>query len=602
MTVLPSFEKVAIIGNKPVLLAEILSNFTRRGHYLPVLDRPRMGRPDASNEIIRRNNALVMAQSRRVILIDVPCNEAEQLSQEWPVGTFIQVTSSEESEAALKGWTTRPKKDLSWGRKNIGVGLLIARRSKKFLRIHDAESPTTTIVSAGEPLLIVCEGGDEFAQVLASNLAFAMSAAFLVMPELVKNESDSWMEEIYAAGAQGGVSERIAHIRERARRRLPALDFSRYKQILFITNGFPWGMAVPESVTTHMFAYPDLGRSIIEGLWATRHPSGSTRTALLIEPGQVSGSEIEKIGNTLKQNRTFVRALTGRQATAHRVMMLIETLPFDVIVISTHAGDVSGERVTYKFPDAEGIVRRLVIDHAVGFSYDPQTDKFLVQQFERFHELDGVDWTDVASKKNLYVGAAINSWVAFDFEERKKYAVETRPIGRVVGSMGLKMSDDVWIPFIHGFSPSCAPVILNNACSSWHKLSLRFTFAGARAYIGTLFPVMDVEAEQVAASIFEKHLGQTLPKALWAAQNSVYGSDGRRPYAMIGLPCCSIRRNSMDSLGFLANEYRRAIADFGLKSESSPTAEIKENTLRMKNFLIADYEYFARSVGIVRRA
>lgn len=214
---IPLFEKVAILGNNPNLVAELSSHFTRAGRYLPVLDRPRMGRSDSSNEIIRRHNALVLAQIRRVVLVDVPDLEAEHLSRQWPNGTFIQVRSQEQVEAALKGWTKRPKEELVWGRKNIGVGLLIARRSKKYLRINDGESPITTLVSNGEPLLIVCEDGDELAQVLASNLAFAMNAAFSVMSGLPPNVTHSWLEEIYAAESHGNLSERIANICDRAR-------------------------------------------------------------------------------------------------------------------------------------------------------------------------------------------------------------------------------------------------------------------------------------------------------------------------------------------------------------------------------------------------
>jgi hypothetical protein len=190
-------------------------------------------------------------------------------------------------------------------------------------------------------------------------------------------------------------------------------------------------------------------------------------------------------------------------------------LPFDIVVISTHTGDVSGERVTYEFKDSEGLSRRLVIDHAVGFGYDPKTDKVLVQQFERFHELDGVNWTDRAAKENLYVGAAITSWVALgDVLERNKYKVTAEKIQRVIGSMALQMHDDLWFPMLHAFSPSCSPAITNNGCSSWHQLSKRFAFAGARAYVGALFPITEAEAQEVGISIFRKHLGVSLPTAL----------------------------------------------------------------------------------------
>ena len=141
-----------------------------------------------------------------------------------------------------------------------------------------------------------------------------------------------------------------------------------------------------------------------------------------------------------------MRIHAGPQATVSSIHLLIETFPFDIIVISTHCGDVCGQRVTYEFNDSEGLSRRLVVDHAIGFGYDPATDKVLVQQFQRFHELDGVDWTDRIAKANLYVGTAIETWVAFggNPSERDKYKIASEKIHRVIGSMALQMHDDLW--------------------------------------------------------------------------------------------------------------------------------------------------------------
>ena len=269
-------------------------------------------------------------------------------------------------------------------------------------------------------------------------------------------------------------------------------------------------------------------------------------------------------------------------------------MPFDVIVISTHSGDVPGERVTYEFKDSEDIPRRLVIDHAVGFGYDPATDKVLVQQFQRFHELDGVDWTNSIAKANLYVGTAIKSWVAFgkNVPERNKYKIASEKIQRVIGSMALQMHDGLWFPMVQAFSPSCSPAIINNGCSSWHELSKRFAFAGARAYVGALFPVIEAEAQEVCISIFRTHLGIALPSAIWKSQNAVYGSQGRRPYAMVGLPFCSIPLNTVDSYEYVLREHRKAIAEYSRKAEESTFTEIKENSSRYKQFLIDDYKTF----------
>lgn len=405
------------------------------------------------------------------------------------------------------------------------------------------------------------------------------------------------MEELYSLGSSGDVSGQFMAIRDRARGRLPELEFRKFTEILFVTDGFPWGIAVPECVTTHMFSYPDFGRCVVESLWASHDPSRGARNALLIHPQRVQGSEIEAIGRSLYKNKTLVRIHAGTQANVANVDLLIETLPFDIIVISTHTGDVAGERVTYQFMDSEGLSRCLVIDHAIGFGYDPKTDKVLVQQFERFHQLDGVEWIDRPAKAKLHVGTAIKSWVALgDAQERNKYKVASAKIPRVAGSMALQMHDDLWIPMMQGFSPSCSPVILNNGCSSWHGLSERFSFAGARAYIGAMFPVTEAEAQEVGVAIFHGYLGESLSTALWKSQNEVYGRHHRRPYAMLGLPFCTIPYNTIDSFSYVAKEYQKAIAEYARKAEESSFAEVKDNCERYRKFLIEDFEVFKSSV------
>jgi hypothetical protein len=593
----PPFEKIAIVGDKPGLVAEIASLFNRQDRYLPVIDSPRMARPDWTNEVIRRSNALLKCQLRRVVFADLTADRVQHLSRDLPDQTCISVTSSNEAATALKGWIKPPVGTMIWGNDNLGVGLLLARRQKKRLQTGKEFSSTELFVSGGTHFLIACEAGNELAQIVASNLAFATCATFLVIPQLTHEEREEWLTEIYSFG---GVTERFVAIRDRARNKLPSVEFERYREVLFVTDGFPWGVAMPQCATTHMFTYPDLGRCVIEGMWASQYPSRGGRNALLIHPQQVEGSEIKAIGRALYKNKTLVRIHAGAQASVANINLLTETLPFDVVVISTHTGDAPGERATYEFRDSEGLRRRLVIDHAVGFGYDQKTDKVLVQQFQRFHELDGVNWADRAAKANLYVGTAIESWVALgDIQARSEYKTVSEKIPRVIGSMALQLHDGLWLPAMQGFSPSCSPVVLNNGCSSWHELSKRFSFAGARAYVGALFPITEIEAQELGVAIFCAHLGQSLSTALWKSQTAVYGKQGRRPYAMFGLPFVSVPLNTVDSLSYVTNEYQKAIEEYGRKAEESSSGDVRDNCLRYKQFLLDDFEAFKRTPLVI---
>ena len=596
----PVFGRVAIVGDEPILLAEVLSLFAKPREYVALMDGPRMTRSDASNEVIRRMNALSLSSARHIVLAGLRNDQVGALSEACRPKTLIVADSMAVAAASLKGVVKRREAQLDWSSENLGIGLYLARRSKRELRPGGLASTDQTFVPAGTHMLVVCEQGDEMAQVTASNLAFACDASFLAIPPLTAEEHDEWLEDLYGLGEGGNATQRFAEICNRAKARLPDFPFDKYRQVLFMTKKFPWGIAVPEVPTTHIYSYPDLGRTVLMGMWAALTASTSSRNALLIDPQMVEGSEIPTIAESLARNLTLVRRTSGPMASVHRVQMLLETVPADIIVLSTHAGDAPGERATYAYVDSDGRERRLTVDHAVGIGYDPSTDLYPVQEFHHFHELDGVHWTDAAGKAALPVGSAIRSWHALGgARDRNRFKIRSEAIPRVHGSMALQMHDGIWIAAVQGFAPSSAPLILNNSCSSWHELGLRFTFAGARGYVGTLFPITDPEAQEIGRALFDRQLGQPLPIALWQAQNSVYGNQDRRPYAMVGLPFVAIRRNYVNSVRYLDQEYELAIAEYEHKASTSTFADVRENSKRYADFLRRDRETFRRGIAAV---
>jgi hypothetical protein len=235
------------------------------------------------------------------------------------------------------------------------------------------------------------------------------------------------------------------------------------------------------------------------------------------------------------------------------------------------------------------------LDRALSFSYDSVEDKFRVMAYNHFHSLDGVSWRDKEAKDALPVGSAILAWRDLGgLNAGSEYIVASEEVMRVPGSMGIQMHGEIMLFASHAFAPGAAPILFNNSCWSWHELSMRATFAGARGYVGSLYPVLDPEAQEVARSMFVSHADAELPRALWLAQQDVYGSSSRRPYVMVGLPYISIRQNDADPVAFHLNAYREGKAAWDDKSRNSPHEEIRNNARRYVHFLAEDEVAFHR--------
>jgi hypothetical protein len=227
---------------------------------------------------------------------------------------------------------------------------------------------------------------------------------------------------------------------------------------------------------------------------------------------------------------------------------------------------------------------------------------FVVMHYHRFHSLDGVDWRDKAGLDALHVGTAITTWSAMGGAiDRKDYIVEQHPIPRVIGSMAMQLHDGIWLFASHGFAPESAPLFVNNSCWSWHELSQRTTFAGARGYVGCLFPITDAEAQEVGQALFGRYIGQELSRALWLAHRDIYGSSERRPYVMVGLPFIAIRPNTTDSVSYMNRAYLDGIAHWTERASGSPHEEVRRNARRFTSFLFEDLQAFRQNLQLGRR-
>ena len=305
--------------------------------------------------------------------------------------------------------------------------------------------------------------------------------------------------------------------------------------ITFITGGLPLGFSVPDTPSTHLFKYPDLGISMINGFAAEQPDRPGIGFVSLVDPETTEAHEIAAAERLLAARGAFIRTYYGAGANVRDVTTMMELLPYDLMIIATHCGDVDGFRWTYEFTDSESIDRNLVVDIAIGVGRTNDANMLSVTQFIRFISLDGVDWYDKKRKETLYVGKAILDYLEMTRSRTAPLKpVKKETVPRVVGSSALKMHDHNLIVLPRALADERTPIIINNACASWHWLASNFFVGGARAYVGTLFPITTSEAQEVIIRLLDKYTDKPFAEALWSAQRKVYGATSGVPMLPLG--------------------------------------------------------------------
>lgn len=537
---------VTVISDDAKLAAQISCIFAHQGIYLPILDGPRLQRQDASAEIVRRNNAAARAGAKVIVLAGLPQQSIEAFQKKYPQYP-CEVISNIADLNALSSSSERVTNPLRWGSDRIGVGQLIAMRSGCSIVFDDAQSPAYNVPSESGHL-VVCEQGEELTEVIAANYAYSLGAGLQLIPKVSKTISREILEGFYnLIDSDSSPTDLLIDLKEKMRGLCGPLSLDGCSSVSFISAEIPFGFAFPEVPSTHLFTYPDIGISIVNGFAAEQPQTRGVNVAILVDPEQTEAPEINDAAAALADRDTLVRVYRGANANVTSVTEAMEHFPYDLLLFATHCGDASGYLWTYHFEDIEGCDRTLVVEVTPGIGRSEDPDVFKVTEYIRFKSLDGVDLDDDEKKSNLYIGTAIRDWSNL-YQSKAIKPAKRETVARVQGSAVLRMHDNNMVLLQQYLACNGTPIVITNACSSWHQLALRLTFQNARAYIGTLFPVLAYEAHPVVISFLDRHYGKPLAEALWLAQNEAYDIGVRRPYVLSGVYPQKLRTSPEDKL------------------------------------------------------
>ena len=382
--------------------------------------------------------------------------------------------------------------------------------------------------------VIAIEQDDPFAMTIGANLACAEGGCLHILPPSSSGEAEAfwdaqhaWMNSADALIRDQSLTFLLGQLADK----LGPLAEADASSISFITRGIGYGLHPFNCPCTHFLSFPLLGVSVLAGMLKTSERSLRCPVAYFCDPGECGESEFESLRQAYGESGYVLRATLGKDATVRNARHLSQHVPLDWIYFATHCGEVSGRRITHRFTASDGGEHIVVYDNAAGFSPNPRTGLIEVMEGMHWVSIDGVDWGDAAGKQAINAGHLIEEYIEarrlWSHEEQMAAVVKTEDAGIVRGSEALKMSDSNYMPAFHNIGGYMSPVVFNNACSSWRRFTVAFTYGGASVYIGASCDLPNPLAVG-AAEAFGRRVarGGAIGPALHRAQSPFTGDLG----------------------------------------------------------------------------
>jgi len=236
----PELTDSLVVAEDARLAALISCALSAPRRYLPVIEGPRFVLPDPDAELIRRNNAIGRAGAKRIFLTGLPDEAHDKLLKRLTpkLRECAQRISTPEEIGRINGANNFAKPPLEWGRDRIGPGLLKALRARSSIVFRD-EALTAENIAPQSDHLVVCEEGEDLAQVIAANYTYSLRAGLCLIPAVERSVSDEILENFYSLYEDRDVSptQALEGLTERLPDLMGPIAVPAGGSITFITEG-----------------------------------------------------------------------------------------------------------------------------------------------------------------------------------------------------------------------------------------------------------------------------------------------------------------------------------------------------------------------------
>jgi hypothetical protein len=523
----PTIPTYALLTDDVGLAIEASSFCWEKQTYLPLLNMPRLSRPDWPVEVEKRIITLRRAGIKEVFIKN---DETERVNrifknagfEETPAEQFLQ-TLYEEGKKRESDVIPKTVEDFAF---LCGYRKRISTLGVEYFggeKLSGKDSP------AGNRLLII-EVSSRVLDVSAINYAKYFGYDFKFIPALPPEFGNEFDKQI----AEFNHGQKIFHDQKQTLKSLisSVLDLNdiqnEYESVQLIVKDIPIGIFFDKIPAAHMFQV-DAEMKLLSDIVETRlQPWDFFLPSYLfvdLEENDLQ-SEIPKIVSEISKQCQWRFHLNGRRATVAAFKLFCQFFPIDFLMVSGHGGSPYARIAEFEHKDQNGNTHVIKVREFYQFLRVVDRKIEVESKYEPL-SIDGVDWKDKEEIRNR--GLSIEGFI----EEEEKKLISSEDIS-VNTLEGLVLSNGVFMGNIHFFANMGNPILFLNTCGSLTKAGKLLSFAGARALIGTAWSIFDSDATIFSKEFFSVLKNFNLATAFFEARKAIPNDYSRFSYWYVG--------------------------------------------------------------------
>ena len=310
-------------------------------------------------------------------------------------------------------------------------------------------------------------------------------------------------------------------------------------------------------------------------------------SAVVFSPTFFEDEETDKLCKLFADNKYYLRALIGRDASVANLDFSVQFFPYDILHICSHGGEVDGYEMTDTFVDRDGNEHIVKFEEVVGCAPVPGNDEIVQVTRKAFpRNLDGLDWNSPELESQQIPSHVFTGmWdciLKCKGKRKKKKQIEM--------SCHIACVDTIHQGQFHTIANHGAPLVFNNACWSWSEVASFFLDSGARGYVGTLWAIDNQAAVLAAERFYQSLFSDTVLAALHGAIKTIEGTESSNIYIYWGLhftrfipnlDCEANKRHVREELILSAIHWVDKI-------ESTRSVEVKRNSMKVLNAVLGE--------------